>query len=227
MLNRVVINICLFVVFIAAPYSAVAGPVITFGSGSAVSSTDLFASFDTLATSGHDLNNYAEGGLNVRSVSPYNDGLSFACDGCIAGSTSPLWYVNGGMYDGYLSISTVAEEKIYATEFLVGSGWGRALFNIYWESYTGSALSGSGSLFNVESGPVLGFADAAGFDELRLGAYFFDPGGSFVGSTPRPNAIAIDDLRVQVTPVPEPATGTVLLTGLAMLAIARRRNTVK
>jgi hypothetical protein len=225
--SAIVRGICVSAVLAAAPCVVEAVPILTIGAGTAVTSPDLQANFDTLTEFGIDLNTYSEGGLNVRSVGPYNYGLSFPCDYC-SGTSSASWYVNGGgMYDGYLSISTASGERIRATEFAYGSGWQFPVY-FYWETWSNSVLTGSGTSFDPGRGTILGFNDDEGFDELRMGAFQSDPGGSFVNSAGgfRPNAIAIDNLSVQThsNSVPEPATIALLLGSLPFLGIAKRRR---
>jgi hypothetical protein len=227
--SRAIRGLWLFAVLAVAPCVATSTPILTFGPGSAVSSPDLQASFDALTEIGFDLNSYSEGGLNVRSVSPSNYGLSYPCDGC-AGPTTGVWYVGGGaMYDGYLSISAASGEALQGVEFLFGSGYFNSAMYMYWETWADSALTGSGTTANMVPNLTPGFSDTDGFDELRLGAYFLtDPGGSFVDPAGglRPNAIAIDNLRAQLLPtaVSEPSTVVLLLGALPLLAVAYRRR---
>jgi PEP-CTERM motif-containing protein len=228
--SRAIRGLWMFAVLAMAPCVALSSPILSFGPGSAVTSPDLQANFDTLSDFGNDLNTFSEGGLNVRSMSPSNYGLSYPCDGC-AGPTTGVWYVNGGaMYDGYLSISSASGDAIQAVEFLFGSGYFNSAVYMYWETWSDSALTGSATTANMVPNLTPGFSDSDGFDELRLGAYFTQPAGSFVAPAGelRPNAIVIDNLRVQLLPtavaVPEPSTAMLLLGILPLLGLAYRRR---
>ena len=70
---------------------------------------------------------------------------------------------------------------------------------------------------------IIGFSDTTGFDELRIGMLLRSSPITAFGAG---NAIAADNLSVQLTPadIPEPGTLALFAIGLAGLGASRRRR---
>ena len=66
----------------------------------------------------------------------------------------------------------------------------------------------------LNRGTILGFSDPNGFDQLLASA-------SLANSPIITDAIAIDNLKVQLVPVPEPTTATLALLGAGVLALSK------
>lgn len=211
--------IALTVVGIAS--TAQAAPVLSFGAGSAVTTVDRFTNFDTIMQ-GQNLSAFSDNGLTVARAG------NALCQVDLCGSSPGFSGMSGGIhYAGtgglFLSIATTDAARIFGLEFNIGTGFGGANKNGYFEIFTNSVLVGSGSFVVPGFPTIVGFSDSAGFDELRL--------GMFSGSTPVTafgpgNAIAIDNLSAQLTAtaLPEPGTFALFVIGLAGLGASRRRR---
>jgi hypothetical protein len=182
--------------------------LITTGSGTAVTSSDLNAYFDTL-TPGDDLTSYTEGGLNIFAPGTH----------CCKNGT---YYESGGN-NSWISISTTTNSPMYGIEFLDDQWWriGSTGY-MFWETSLNGNITDSGMDFAVLTGDVIGFFDSNGFDMLRVG----------INNSPNQGlgysqAIAIDNLSVQTSlssqAVPEPSTLAIFALGIMGLA-ARRFN---
>ena len=95
--------------------------------------------------------------------------------------------------------------------------WGSNTAVLEWKTLVGGALVSSGNVYPVSVGTVLGFSDPAGFDELVVRCTHPD------STDPNLQEIALDDLLVQLTPVPEPSTLLMLLGGLLAAGLVWRR----
>ncbi len=197
----------LFVISFGVCHAAV---IVTSGSGSAVTTIDRMAAFTSINARNLDLSNYSEDLLDITV-----DDLSYLSSGCFNdGRTTGYHYALGGN-QSYVTIKTSDAVDMSALEFLIGTGNPISTANVIWETYNDNSLTGSG-IFVTTKGSVVGWVDnAAGFDELHVGAY-----GYAYTSFGQNQAIALDDLKVQL--VPEPMT--IALLGLGSLAIPRRKK---
>lgn len=152
--------------------------------------------------------------------------------------------VGGGFYfpyDGdfgntdWVTISAADGKKIYALEFLYGNGWttgdiygtltgypwGNSGAYLDWKTLVGGTVVSSGQVGITQYlgvGSVVGFSDTNGFDQLMV-------------RSPHPNSVdptlqelAIDNLNVQLTPIPDPGSLGVLGCALGILAAVARRK---
>ena len=187
-----------------------------FSISQTVTSVDRSATFDALISDGISLNNYAEDSLFVTVNDTTYQGFTAFLPGDYR--TTGFHYGSGGNL-GYVSISGTDNQTFTAIDFLLGDGAiGSNDTNIQWETYLGGVLISTGTEIGVEKGQIVGWSDTQGFDELRVAAQ---------GSEPLPGfgnfqAIAIDDLRAQVVPIPS----AVWLFGsglLGLIGVARRK----
>lgn len=224
---RSIIGAAMGLSLIGIAASANAAPMFTTGIGSAVSSADRSATFDSV-TDGQDLSNYSEDGLRLAKP---GDALCQPGSGCHFIFTGRYGFSGGHMYtdlSGILSIGTTDASKIVGLELLLGSGSISGDTTGYWEIYSNSILVGSGSIPQFAFPQVIGFSDPSGFDELRI--------GMTSSATPPPtsfnfdNVVAVDNVTAQlssIVQVPEPATLTLFtlgLVGLGFTAFRRRRT---
>ncbi len=192
--------------FVLAAFSAQAGPLYVTGDGSAVTSVDRFASFDSLNI-GDDLSAYTEDGINVfvDDVHGVFPGSYFAAEGYDAGSVE----------DSLYSISAADSATFYGIEFLLldwgyeATGWD----TFVWETYLDGMLTGTGTFTTPQDCTMLGWFDAEGMDEIRV--------GSFNGHN---NGLWFDSLEMQTTTIPEPGVLGLMGIGLVGLGFARRQR---
>jgi len=210
------------------------------GAGSAVTSIDRSATFDSL-TFGMDipLSDYTEAGLFIGM-----NGDSWTINPASPANLDPFGGTNPSRafyatYDGakgngptdpnsWTIIRTTDSRKITGIEFMYGNTWttggnppwGNDLASVEWQTMNGGAVVSSGTdgdpaISMLPLGTVLGFSDPAGFDELWV--------RSRIASSFDPNvqALALDNLDVQLL-VPEPSTALLVLSGLLGLAARRR-----
>jgi hypothetical protein len=220
-MKKILLTLILISFVLLNNYQAGAVITLTTGAGSAVTSVDRSANFNSLVD-GADLSTYTENLLSITTPGVASLGFD-PFKG--AGDGTPFHYTSNyasGVNDSWVTIRTIDGALMRGVEFLYGNGWGDdgpVIATIYWQAYLGTTLVSSGSEVQ-HIGTVLGFSDPAGFDSLLVRATLFADGYS---------AIALDALRVQI--VPEPSTciaGALLLLlpfGASALRILRKRST--
>lgn len=202
---------------------AAAATIQLFGGGSAVGSVEAAADFENVASLID--NPYVEGGMSFTrvNVTNNNDGCGFA--GCPSHPGFYPGFVGNYFYglgdDGlssYVSVEAAAGQVFRGLEFTAGTGLDPASSPLgYWVTLLDNALVSSGT-FSLAGGPVVvGFFDAIGFDELRY--------SSVTGLEATFSYPAIDSVRADVEPVPEPGSLLLMATGGALLLRARYRRT--
>ena len=208
----------------------------TFGDGSAVEFVDRSATFDGLdyLHNGTPLSDYTEDMLKIGtegdsftgegpSVQPYANLFHIPMDP----ATQAFYYPYGGN-STWVTIEATDQKKIYALEFLYGNGmatgdlysvpWGNTNGYVDWQTLSGGSIVSSGQIGPNPILPlatVLGFTDPNGFDQLQVMCRI---GGS------SHQALALDNLKVQMTPVPEPSTLLALGSALGIFAAMRRKH---
>ncbi|WP_299481623.1 PEP-CTERM sorting domain-containing protein [uncultured Roseibium sp.] len=208
-----------------------AATVFTKGAGSAVSSVDLMADFESnLALTE---NPYFEGGMafSRSNLSFNNNGCGFA--GCsshpgIAAGPTPFTgnYMYGTGVQGKFTIRTSSAELFYGLEMILGTGnvVGGDPYTIAWSTLLEGSLVSSGSEnIGLMLPAIYGWHDADGFDEFVFRVF-----------REASNAPAFDTVRAQttksVTPIPLPTTLSVLLAGIGILGLSawrRQRSSAK
>jgi hypothetical protein len=193
------------------PSSISAATIQTFGSGSAVTSIDATANFESNASLFS--NPYTENGLVFTRVglTLNNNGCGFAgCGGAATfpGTSGNYFYGSTTSSGGYIEIDTAL--TFTALEFVFGWSVPHA---VVWETLLDGNVVGSGSLTGIAGGTIFGFANTTGFDELRIassatGSVSFNSGDS---------SPSIDTVRAQfaVGAVPEPSTWAMMILGFS------------
>ena len=210
-------------------WEAQASVVQSVGSGSAVTSVDRSATFDSITTNGIDLASYAEGLLSITVPdisfvgSSFNPFLDF--------TSTRLHYGDGGNTD-FVTLRGTDSAVFSGLEMKVGLGLGGPDTRVSWETYLTGSLTGFGT-FTVAKGTIAGWADdMTGFDELRVigdDGSLINPSLDFGDF----QAIALDDVDVQLRSagvIPEPTTSVVWLLlgciGITFSTWRRRRREV-
>ncbi|HXK22722.1 MAG TPA: PEP-CTERM sorting domain-containing protein [Myxococcota bacterium] len=204
----------------------------TEGVGSSVTSVDRSANFDSMTSNNAvALDNYQENGLSITTAS-----TSWGEDPALApmdpfhgadGSDRAFYAMANGS-DTWVTIATTDTQKIFAVEFMYGNTWTTGdIFGQYpwgnhdavleWQTLDAndqvisSGTVGGGPL--LEMGTIVGFSDPDGFASLQMQATM--PNQTI-------QALALDGLKVQLQPVPEPSTLTLVGVGAGLLGVARR-----
>ncbi len=180
------------------------------GSGSAVTSVDRSANFDMLMD-GDDLSNYSEGQLSITIQGTAN--LSQDPFGNVSGGNrgTGIGFYCAGVNDSWVTIKATGGRRIVGIEFLYGNAWSADTFGpepskignssafIEWQADGGSVMVTSG----INVGTVIGFSDnnPIGFETFRIRAPLSLDYPDYMNQ-----AIALDDLNVQLAPIPEPST---------------------
>lgn len=193
----------------------------TIGAGSAITVIDRSATFAPITTSGMDLSAYSENQLSITV--PDSSYVGFDAFG--GGDVTQIFYGSGGN-TSYVTINTTDNVPIRGVEFLIGNGNFTSATNVVWEAWKAGSLVGSGT-FVTPWGTVVGWNDPSGFDELRVGAW----GGGAYTAFGQEQAIAIDNVNVQITPrapvqIPTLSEwGMIILCSLVVIgAISTRRR---
>lgn len=200
----------------AASSAANAAVIQSVGAGSAVSTVNASANFES--QNALNDNPYVEDGLSFSRT-----GLSFDNNSCgFAGCDGHLGFVGFsgnymyGVGTGSFTMSTTGGNVFSGLEFLVGTGFfSSSVENITWSALLNGSIVGSGSISSLATGSVISFADAGGFDTL---VYTSSNSGTF--------APAFDSVRAQyvgTSAVPVPAAAWLFGTGLVGLAGLRRK----
>lgn len=203
-------------------YGAVAATVQTTGTGSAVTTVEASASFET---SGALFDNpYVEGGMLFSRSNLTFDNNSCGFAGC-AGHLGFTGFSGNYMYGtgdgGFFTIQAGGSSPFFGLEMQVGSGFSQSNVLVVWEAFSGATLVGSGNV-NTAVGSVVGFSDSNGFDSLRFTS---SNGGDIADFNNTFNAPAFDSVRAQFTaPVPLPGSLGVMGIGVAALVAMRRRR---
>ncbi|MFI5387196.1 MAG: PEP-CTERM sorting domain-containing protein [Fimbriimonadales bacterium] len=201
----------------------------TYGAGSAVTSIDRQATFDSITHSGIPLSDYTENSLSIGANA--DSLIGYEVFG--GANPSPYFYcLDGGSMgsgaDSWVTIHTTDSARIYGVEFLYGNswtngsgGWGNNGAWVMWQTFNGASVESSGQAGpygGLYVGGIIGFYDPSGFDTLQVKCNAPNQ------SDPNIQALAMDNLYVQLTPVPEPATLGVLAVGAALLLRRKRRS---
>ncbi|MFI5395348.1 MAG: hypothetical protein ACHQ9S_07435 [Candidatus Binatia bacterium] len=211
----VIAGVCL--VFSAPLHAAT---VQTLGAGSAVTSIDRSATFDAITSSGIALSDYIEGklfiGANADSL------LGFDPFGGANGSDPYFYCLDGGSMgggvDSWVTITTTDSAKMFGVEFLYGnswtggSPWGNNNAWVTWQTLNGTTVISSGQIGPdpmLPVGTVVGFYDPDGFDRLLVKCNVANQ------ADPNIQALALDNLHVQLTTNLPTATQTPTVTATA------------
>jgi hypothetical protein len=172
------------------------------------------------------LTSYVEGGLSITF--PHYAYVSYDAGFPGLGFSGGFHYPSSGV-NAPTTIKTTDSALMYAVEFTAGDGWA-GLDQIYftWQTKLGGSATGGGYYIGDQSQVlVFGIADPAGFDTLLVAAYMNEE-LAMAGIIPSGyNALALDNLAVQVGPgmvIPEPSTLALCGLGVLILVVRRRRS---
>jgi len=177
---------------------ALGATTFTTGAGSAVSNVGRTATFDSLTVINSDLSAYTEGLLSITVP----DVLFVGFDAFDQGVETGFHYGSSGN-NSFVTIRGTDSATFFALELRLGDGFQGALTtHLRWGTFKNNVQISTG-LIALPKGTIVGFSDPVGFDELRVAAN--NTGNLDFGEF---QAIAIDDVKVQVAP------GSILEIGL-------------
>ena len=221
---RIIYLLC---VMLSVVMAGQAGASVMFTISPNATPADRIATFNSLTSNGISLSSYSENQLSVTVADINFQGNTPFSPGDLR--STGFHYGSGGNFS-FVDIKGTDGAKFKTSNFLLGSGFSDTITNLRWETRRNGLLTGSGTEFLVPKGRLVGWADALGFDDLRVAAYS-TPIGSPAPVFGNLQAIAIDDLRVQLlntasVPVFEPASIVMLGLGTigAVFARSRKRN---
>ncbi|KMK67732.1 VPLPA-CTERM sorting domain-containing protein [Puniceibacterium sp. IMCC21224] len=196
-------------VFLAS--SASAATVFTIGDGSAVTTVDAFAGFESaLAVSN---SSYTEGGMEFLNTGNYCGYAGcHSHSGFYSGATP---FTGNYIYStGDYTISATDGNVFNGLELTLGSGYAAGNHTYTWSTYLGGNLVTAGNTGAINAPSIYGWSDIEGFDRVVFGR---------VG-----NYAAFDNVKASfLAPVPLPATGLMLIFALGGFGLARRKSTAE
>lgn len=199
----------------AVTLTAQAAPVLSTGT---VTTINRSMTFNALNASFIDLNAYEEDEMYATI-----DDFTYVGFGAFAGydNRGTGFHYGSGGNNSYVSIRGTDNAVLSAIDFVLGNGFGNSKTTLRFETFLNGEFSGSFFQAGLLNG-VYKISDAAGFDEIRLGGNVAATYGSFNDF----QAIALDDVHVQLKTgdVPEPAGLALFGLALAGLAAARRKK---
>ncbi len=221
--------LCASMLFVAA---AQAAPTVSVNSTLTIAAPERTMTFDGL-TNGTPLTVYNEDNMTIDYEGTASSQVGSGHPGFAPFQTSTpdgFLYSGGGQHIP-LTIRTSDGVDAVALEFVIGTGEGSAPPNPVfgaWETYRDSVLTGSGT-FAAPVGNVVKFIDIAGFDEIIIDTdnVAMTGVGQGDGGTGTSNAIALDDVQVDIPAapsVPEPGMLGIFGLGLLGLGCLRRRR---
>jgi hypothetical protein len=174
------------------------------------------ATFDGIGT-GSVINDYTEDNIHIQ----YNGGTAYnGYTPAPGGFNGGFYYASSGVSD-YFRITAANNALLYGLQFNVGSGYLAQQAGDVFLTYAivkNAAVIASGFLTvnTADNGAILGFRDAGGFDSLYIANY---EGANRPFST-IDNALAMDDLQIDLNGAAVPEPSTAMLLGTAMVGLA-------
>jgi hypothetical protein len=196
-----------------------AATVQSFGTGTAVTSADFSAEFES---SEGDYNPYLEDGLaftNFNNALPVHITNFTGLPHLGWAGVNDSSVLSRGDMGTPLVISTQDGSELSGIEFNIGTGYPAGNDGGYWEAYRDGALQGAGGFNVLDFTQKISFADSLGFDTLFIAmTYSGDISGILPTAFDGNNAIAIDHLTAQaLSAVPVPAA--IWLFGTALIGL--------
>lgn len=215
----------LFLCALGCAVTAPANAAVIFSTGSAVSSPQHSATFNTFTTNGPSLLNYTEGGLRIS----VNDTRAVGFNVFRDAQTTQYYYASGGNFS-WVTITPVANVDFTDLSFKLGDGFILstspspldAFSNFRYEAFLNGVSQGPSVLVNLFKPSIVRFTGL--FDELRVASYQpsqmnANSNGFNFGNF---QAIALDNVFATVTP--EPASLALWGAGALGLAVVVRRR---
>lgn len=185
-----------------------AATVQTLGAGSAVSSIDFVATFDSLtATNTMELGNYTEGGLSITTGSQAwgaDPNIVLTALYPFGGTVTPVAFY--GIANGapeWVTIQTTSQALMYGVELMYGNTW--SIYGTSWGNYEGylvwQTLKNGAVVSSGQVGPnpilplgsTVGLFDPTGFDQLQVKCLIAN------SIPPNDQALALGSVQVQLT----------------------------